>query len=71
MEGIIEYSEKLFGGFDMAIVGTTAYFLTVLNTLAVVDLGSGKMLQEFTYRTPDDRPFWTGMATYPADPAYS
>lgn len=68
LENIIEFNSTLAGATDTAVYGATAYMLTFLNVINVMDLQSGKALQMYDYGTEADRPYWTGMALYPASP---
>lgn len=58
----------LGGLFDTALNGAVAYSLSQTNIIAVIDLASGDVLQEYSYSTASDRPFWTGMAMWPSNP---
>ena len=66
LEGLISYTTSLEGGFDSVVDGSTSYMLTAVNELAVLDLASGKILQTLEYGSAEDRPYWTGMAMFPA-----
>ena len=69
LERTINYDASLMGGFDSVVIGTKLVFLTSVNKIAVIDLVSGEILQEESYLTADDRPFWTGLATWPGNSA--
>ncbi len=66
LSGVIEIKKDLGGAEDTVASGANLYMLTSTNALAVVSAKSGKVLQVFRYSTATDRPYWTGMAMYPA-----
>jgi hypothetical protein len=69
--GVINYKKALGGGFDAVAAADKLYALTAINAIVVVDVESGDMLQDFKYSDLSDRPFWTGLAMYPASPLLS
>lgn len=71
LEKLVTYDSSLGGAFDTVVVGDVAYSLTATTNIAVIDLTNGNVLQEFEYGTAEDRPFWTGMAMWPASPLLS
>ncbi|KAK5174435.1 uncharacterized protein LTR77_001515 [Saxophila tyrrhenica] len=72
LEGFIKYDKSLEGGFDAVLDGEKLYMLTgPANVIIVINVRTGKVLQKFEYGTMEDRPFWTGMAMYPANPLLS
>ena len=71
LESIIDYPTALGGGVDSVVDGTTLYMMTAVNVIARIDLVSGKTLQQFKYASAGNRPFWTGLAMWPADPLLS
>lgn len=69
LDGFITFSTELGGAFDTVIDGTTAYFLSAVSALGVLDVASGELLQRFEY-SGSERQFWTGMAMYPNGDGY-
>lgn len=68
LQGLIRFPEELGGGTDIALFGRRAYFLTAVNAIGVLDVIDGRLAQTFHYANIEDRPFWTGMATYSSMP---
>lgn len=70
--GIATYSSALGGGFDgTARFGNNIiYFLNHLNDVGVYNLtlGANKLVQRFRYGSTENRQYWTGLASWPADP---
>jgi hypothetical protein len=62
MDGTISYNEKLGGGVDSVISGTTLYMMTAINAIVAIDVTSGERLQTYKYADAGNRPYWTGLA---------
>lgn len=71
LDNVLSYPKDLAGGLDAVTDAGTMYMLTGVNKILVLDLASGEVRQEFEYASMEDRPFWTGMAMWPADPMLS
>lgn len=71
LTGFIDYNASLMGGVDSVVDHTALYMLTATNAIAVIDLKSDHLIQTFEYGAISDRPTWTGMAMWPADPLLS
>ena len=74
LKTVYDYDSKLVSAVDSIVdstEGTTLYMMNGINAISRMHLKTGKVLQTFEYATMDDRPFWTGMAMWPADPMLS